>query len=144
MNYCKIQGVFKIKVHIAFHFQNEFRSSSSVHVQLQCHLMESDEPGVVVVVVVVIVVDEPGVVVIVVVVVVVVVDKQDVVVVFIVVVVDETSGGSKNVSMENQISSEMIKLVMVNVCLYHLSNAAHVTQCHLNLSHRAVWWLCWT
>ena len=141
MNYCEIQGIFKIIVHIAFHFQNEFRTSSYVHVQLQRHFMESDEPGVVVVVVVVIVVDEPGVVVIVVVVV---VDKQDVVVVFIVVVVDETSGGSKNVSMENQISSEMIKLVMVNVCLYHLSNAAHVTQCHLNLSHRAVWWLCWT
>ena len=114
MNYCKIQGVFKIKVHIAFHFQNEFRSSSSVHVQLQCHLMESDEPGVVVVV------DEPG----------------------GVVVDDEPGGGSKNVSKGNQISSEMIKLVMVNVCLYRLSNAAHVTQCHLNLSHRAVWWLC--
>ena len=36
-------------MHLAFLFQNEFRSSSSVHVQLQRHLMESDEPGVVVV-----------------------------------------------------------------------------------------------
>ena len=43
-------------MHLAFLFQNEFRSSSSVHVQLQRHLMESDEPGVVVVVVD----DEPG------------------------------------------------------------------------------------
>ena len=117
-------------MHIAFHFQNEFRSSSSVHVQLQRHLMESDEPGAVVVVVVVdelgvvVVVDEPGVVVVV----------DD----------DEPGGGSKNVSKENQISSEIMKIVMVGVCLYHLSNAAHVTQRHTNISHRAVWWLSWT
>ena len=83
-------------MHIAFLFQNEFRSSSSVHVQLQRHLMESDEPGVVVVVVVV---DEPG----------------------GVVVDDEPGGGSKNVSKGNQISSEMIKIVMLGVCLYHRS-----------------------
>ena len=110
MNYFKIQGIFKIIVHIDFHFQNEFRSSSSVHVQLQRHLMESYEPGVVVVVVVD---DEPG-------------------------------GGSKNVSKENQISSEIMKVVMVGVWLYHLSNAAHVTQRHMNISHREVWWLCST
>ena len=64
-------------MHIAFLFQNEFRSSSSVHVQLQRHLMESDEPGVV--------------------------------------VDDEPDGGSKNVSKENQISAEIMKIVMVGV-----------------------------
>ena len=86
--------------------------------------------------VVVVVVDEPGGVVVVV------VDEPGVVVV--VVVDDEPGGGSKNVSKENQISSEIMKVVMVGVCLYHLSTAAHVTQCHLNISHREVWWLCST
>ena len=54
------------------------------------------------------------------------------VVVVVVVVVEEPGGGSKNVSKENQISSGIMKIVMVGVCLYHLSHAAHVTQCHMN------------